>query len=266
MIPPIQFTPVASTVPLFFGTSNAKLAAQGIATFSLPAGYTCPGADKCLSKFNRETKKLEDGPNTEHRCYAATLEAARASLRNSVDRNFAALKRAKTPELMAQLISLSLPPRHWHTIRVHSDGDFFSAAYFRAWMAVARAEPTRLFYAYTKSLPLWVRHLDEVPDNFILTASEGGKYDHMIARYDLRSAVVVLHPKVAELAGLVIDHDDRQARDVSVSRFAILIHGQQPKGSEAAAAVAVLKQEQIRFSYSKQLTATSVNRVLPTHP
>ncbi len=248
----IKFTPVVSRVPLTFGLTNAKLAEQGIATFSLPAGETCPGACECLARFDRVKKRIIDGPKTKHRCYAATLEAARKSLRDSVDRNLAALRRAKTAANMAQLLDMSLPARHWHTVRVHSDGDFFNATYFRAWLAVARANPDRNFYAYTKSLPSWIKWRAEIPPNFLLTASEGGKFDHLITEHNLRSAVVVLHPKVAELMGLEIDHHDLLPRDSSVQRFALLIHGQQPKGSEAAAALLVLKKEKIPYAYGKK--------------
>jgi hypothetical protein len=261
---PVQFTPVITAIPLFFGTTNAKLVAEGIATFSLPAGFTCPGADKCLARYDRNTKKIVDGPSADHRCYAATLEAARPSVQVSVDRNLAALKRARTRKNMVKLIRYSLPSRIYHTIRVHTNGDFFSETYFRAWLEVAEQEPERLFYAYTKSLHFWAKHRNRIPRNFILTASEGGKHDRLIARFNFRSAVVVLHPKVAELMGLEIDHDDRLPRNVSVQRFALLIHGQQKKGSEAAAAKLRLEREGVPHSYGKKSKTPAQRHVIPS--
>src|SRR4051812_39336424 len=64
---------------LKFGQGNAKLD-DGIHTFSLPAGHFCPFADKCLSKADRETGRITDGPDTEFRCFSASNEV-RGSVR-----------------------------------------------------------------------------------------------------------------------------------------------------------------------------------------
>ena len=44
---------------------------------NLPAGYTCPFADKCLSKADKETGKIKEGEkgDEEYRCFAASQEA-----------------------------------------------------------------------------------------------------------------------------------------------------------------------------------------------
>ena len=47
---------------LSFGKGNAKLGEE-IATFSIPAGWTCPGASQCLARANRETGVIADGSN-----------------------------------------------------------------------------------------------------------------------------------------------------------------------------------------------------------
>ena len=237
---------------LSFGTSNAKLIKQKTATFSLPAGYTCPGAKDCHAWFNREEKKLHDGKHQTFRCYAAQQEAYLPSLRNSVDKNLRLLKAAGSVERMAKLIHKSLPPRAFERIRVHQNGDFFSGDYFMAWMEVARRNPETTFYAYTKSLPIWVRFQALIPSNFVLTASAGGKFDSLIEKHGLRKAVVVFHPDEAAALGLEIDHDDSHARRADGKDFALLIHGQQSKGSDAAIAMRRLAAENIDFSYSKK--------------
>jgi hypothetical protein len=160
---------------------------------------------------------------------------------------------------MAELIDFSLPARRFERIRVHVAGDFFSAAYFMAWMEVARRNPERLFYAYTKSLHVWVKCQGLIPDNFVLTASLGGKFDHLVDKHDLRSAVVVMHPEEAEAMGLEIDHDDSHARDPEVRKFALLIHGAQPAKSKASRAIKRLKDEGVAFSYSRKKSKTSIN-------
>jgi len=142
--------------PLSFGHGNAKLDAA-IFTFGLPAGHACPFAHLCRSKANRDTGRITDGPHTQFRCYEASDEARHSSVRRSRWRNLRALQAAKTTAGMAQLILASLSP-YAGNVRIHVGGDFYSQEYFDAWLEVARRRPRTLFYAYTKSLPYWVRH------------------------------------------------------------------------------------------------------------
>jgi hypothetical protein len=88
-------------------------------------------------------------------------------------------------------------------------------------------------------------------DNFVLTASYGGRADHMISELGLRSTTVVYSEAEAEKLGLEIDHDDSHAARPSLRNqdFALLIHGTQPKGSEAATALKALKG---KGSYSRK--------------
>ena len=78
---------------LTFGEPNSKLKKMlkklslKLKTFTLPAGHTCPGAKDCLSRANRETGKIQDGPDTEFRCFAASAEATYPSLRKMVWHN-----------------------------------------------------------------------------------------------------------------------------------------------------------------------------------
>ncbi len=58
---------------LKFGNGNSKLA-EGIFTFSLPAGHFCPFANECKSKASRKDGTITDGPNTTFRCFAASNE------------------------------------------------------------------------------------------------------------------------------------------------------------------------------------------------
>ena len=126
-------------------------------------------------------------------------------------------------------------------VRLHVSGDFFSDIYFLAWMDVANARPETLFYTYTKSLLIWLRHRSSVPDNFKLTASEGGKYDELIGSESLKSAKVVFSIEEARELGLEIDHDDSHAY-ASDKSFALLLHGSQRKETPAAKAMSALKR------------------------
>ena len=216
--------------------------------FSLPAGYSCPFAEICLSKADRHTGKLTDGEHMEFRCFQASLEALRGSMRDANWRNFDALRACKTVEDMLDLFQDALP-KNADIVRFGIDGDFFNQRMFDAVLLLARANPTIRFYAYTKSVGYWVARLDEIPDNVNLNASYGGKLDHLIDEYGLKSAKVVLHPSEADALGLEIDHDENHALNGS-ENFALLIHGQQAKGSKASQAIKRLKTEQIEYSYS----------------
>lgn len=221
---------------LKFTLGNAKI--PGIWTFSLPAGWTCPGAKECLCKANKETGKVTDGPETRFRCFAASDERYTATRMNRWH-NLNLLK-GKTTAQMWTLMQDSLPKKA-KIIRVHVSGDFFNEDYFDAWMHTARCNPEKLFYAYTKSLHLWVAKRDTIPDNFKLNASRGGIHDWMIDTYGLKSAEVVFSEEESATKGLEIDHDDSLAYGQNES-FALLIHGTQPAGSSAAKALSALRK------------------------
>ena len=112
-------------------------------------------------------------------------------------------------------------------------------------MTLAECNPNTLFYAYTKSLTYWLELEDyyNSNNNFVLTASFGGREDGLIEKHSLRYAKVVFSEAEAENLGLEIDHDDSHAARPSMKNqdFALLIHGTQPKGTDAATALKALK-------------------------
>jgi Gene product 88 len=222
---------------LSFGKGNAKLA-KDIVTFSLPAGWTCPGASACLAKADRVTGKLTDGYYQTFRCFAASAEAMYQNVRDSRWQNFDALKGLGRTDTY-NLIMANLPTKA-KIVRIHVSGDFFSEAYFLAWCDVARSNPETTFYAYTKSIHFWQRNVSEVPLNLILTASEGGKFDSQINGF--KRATVVYSEEQAAALNLQIDHDDSHAYAGKES-FALLLHGTQAKGTVAAKALSALRAE-----------------------
>ena len=234
--------------PLRWSQGNAKLSKR-IIHFSIPSGHSCPAADKCLSKADMTTGHITDGPNTEYRCYAAMQEAVYPSLRSIRWNNLFRLKN-NSRHKMFKLLSASLEPIHNQyildhqqrpIIRAHVGGDFFNESYFLAWMDLARNYHPTQFYAYTNRLDLWVKHMDNIPENFELNASRGGKHDHLIDKHKLKSATVVFSHEQAKQLNLELDHDDSHAYKPGPS-FGQLIHGSQPKGSEASKAITKLKK------------------------
>ena len=194
-----------------------------VCAFDLPAGYTCPAADICLSRANKVTGKITDGKNCQFRCYAASTEACYTNVRKLRWHNFDALRSA--PDMVA-LIEQSLP-KGIKVVRLHSSGDFFSLDYFKAWYQVAVNHPEIEFFGYTKVLP-YVQAVK--PDNFSLIYSMGGKMDelHTVEPY----AMIVESLFDAEKVGLIDPCLDNPAGDFDFIKrgqsFVLLLHGTQP--------------------------------------
>ena len=231
---------------LKFGNPNAKLKQLTkklklkLSTFSLPSGHTCPGALDCLSKADRDTGKITDGKHTEFRCFQASAEAVYPSLRNAVWHNYDLIRAAlkKSVQACADLIEQSLPKADIY--RVHVGGDYFSEKYLQAWIEVAKLNPDKVFYSYSKSLHLFKQFA--LPENLVLTASRGGKHDDLIDLHGWKEALVVYSEEEAAERGLEIDHDDTHAA-FGEDNFALLIHGTQPAGSMASQALQAIKRK-----------------------
>lgn len=217
-----------------FGIGNAKLS-KSIATFSLPAGHSCPFAKECLSKSDLLTGRITDGKYCRFRCFAATGEARATTTRKQRWNNFNILRNSKSESKIGTIIQNSLP-HGMDKVRVHVSGDFFNERYFVAWVNVALNNPLITFYGYTKALPYLVKYRRDIPSNFRFTASRGGTHDYLIAEHGLRSAEVVFSVQEAIDKGLEIDHDDSLAIAPHGTDFALLLHGTQPIGTPASTA------------------------------
>ncbi|NME67224.1 GP88 family protein [Flammeovirga aprica] len=215
--------------------SNTKLG--DTPNFNLPAGHSCPGALDCLAKVNKETGKLQQ--KGKFRCFAASIESLRKNVRTSRNNNFLQLVKLSKDQMVEKITEDVIGDlrRREKLFRIHASGDFFNRNYFQAWIEIARQNQDILFYAYTKSINYWIESLDSIPDNLVLTASRGGRYDHLIDEYKLREAVVVKYSSEAQEMGIPIDSDDSLAYDSKVEKFALLLHGTQAKGSEESKAV-----------------------------
>ena len=270
---------------LSFGNGNAKLKALRkaaaaeleipesrvrVLTLTLPAGWSCPGANECLAFADPVTGKIWDSPELKFRCFEASAERYE-NVRQQNWHNFNLLRKLigeNAAYAIAALILASIKdatkkfkPDDVVIIRIHVGGDFYSTKYLEGWAMALRATtlpqnqpmPRVIGYAYTKSL----HHVAKLrqawqplPENFVLTASEGGKYDHLIQSLKgLKVAKVVFSPEQAQSEGLEIDHDDSHAVFGKES-FGLLIHGTQPKGSQSAKALSSLKARGVDSGYS----------------
>ena len=256
---------------LSFSEANAKIEAlkqveelqqyltgkRKVYSFDLLSGYSCPFAEKCLSKavLIEGKRKIKDGPKTEFRCFSASQEVQYNGVYNKRKANFDGLKHLNSSYDMANAI-MAVMPKNTGIVRIDVGGDFFNMKYFLSWIKIAEQNPNVLFYAYTKSLMYWINTRHFIPKNMILTASRGGSSDNLIDLHGLRETVVVHSEAEAASLGLEIDHDDSHAARPSLKNqsFALLIHGTQPKGSNAAQALKILKRDKVQHSYSRKAT------------
>lgn len=227
-----------------FGRSKAK-----IYSFDILSGVDCPFAMLCHSKAvvgDDGRRSIKDGPHTEFRCFSASQEVLFNDVYNLRKANHDDIHSYENATDMANALCKALPSDAG-VVRIHVSGDFFNPEYFKAWIIVAVRNPSILFYAYTKSLPYWIENRHSVPSNLVLTASVGGRHDSLIHEHGLRYAQVVYSVEEAKSLGLEIDQDDSHASNPAIADqdFALLIHGVQPKGSDAAKALQILKSQEI---------------------
>lgn len=247
----LKFSPANTKIKALAEVDALKPYLEGkrkVYSLDLLSGWSCPFADQCLSKVHtialpdgKFKRKVVDGPNTEFRCFSASQEGLYKNVYNLRKSNYDQLKAANGINGKLELLEAALP-KNAGVIRFHVGGDFFNQEYFDAAVKLAENHQDKLFYAYTKSLNYWLAY-EWLPDNFVVTASRGGRLDNLIDKFDLRESIVVFSVDSAAELGLEIDHDDSHAADPSKrdQSFALLIHGQQPAGSEAAKAKSLLK-------------------------
>lgn len=129
---------------------NSKLKKDGIWTFSLPAGKTCPMTGHYVTRAARQ------------------LRERNYHLSKTLDFKYI---------IMDQIIKKQIG-----MVRIHDSGDFYDTFYANKWLTIAKAIPECLFYAYTKQVSLF--KIQEcggyMPPNFRLIYSYGGLEDELI--------------------------------------------------------------------------------------
>lgn len=223
-----------------------------IYSLDLLSGIACPGAKDCKSMavVGVDGKKtIKDGPHTQFRCFSASQEVLLPNVYNLRKNNLDQLQAYQNDSSAMFSLLYATLPSNAGIVRIHVGGDMFSLAYLRTWYLMAETFPNTVFYFYTKSLHFLRVLFNEglckdlskgiILDNFLVTASYGGVFDRFIPELNIRTAKVVYD----ETTTLPIDHDDSHAATPG-GDFALLIHGVQPKGSTAAAALSIIKKGQ----------------------
>jgi len=195
--------------------------------FNLPAGYTCPFAKDCLLKADRQTGKQTKGVDMVYRCYAACSERYPA-VRNVRWKNFDDLRKLKTKDGITSALSSMFSGKE-KAIRIHGGGDFYNQQYFDSWLDVCSRMPRVEFWAFTKSIPYWVKRMHAIPNNLVLIASYGGTHDGLIAEHGFKYCIVYPTTTMALASGLHIDTDDTLARKPSCNFALVDNYEKKPK-------------------------------------
>lgn len=228
--------PAAPDTLVRFTHGNSKLP-NSTMILSLPAGHTCPGAKECLTRVPRHGGPAWTSPELQFACYAASQERYRATVRDLRWRNFDLLAPLNYGAIWRHLATAAFQQQRSYTkrIRFFESGDAFSQDMAHGIALFAQSIQPMVVYLYTKALPFWIG-LD-IPDNLHITASWGGRYDHLIPDYFPRTARVVQDKEEAFSLGLPVDFDDSFAYCDAPTHFAHIVHGWQPTGTSAADAI-----------------------------
>lgn len=176
--------------------------------WNLPTGTTCPFANECKVTVDRTTGKF-DIKRGQYKCYASSPERFPA-VREHRWNNFEFAKSGGIPKI----------PIDCKAIRIHASGDFFNQDYFDMWIQLAKDNPKVEMWAYTKSVGYWVKRINDIPKNLILTASYGGKQDNLIELNNLKN--VIVYPSIDSVPKeRPIDTNDDWARKPNIN-FALL--------------------------------------------
>ena len=157
-------------------TQNTKMkkASGKVYNWTLPAfkaldgSLTCPNAGKCLSG-----------------CYARQGAYIWGTVKAAHDTKF---KLSKTDSFVNDMVLdifgklERLQDSETLFIRIHDAGDFYSKEYTRKWFEIMDLFTgfNVKFYAYTKQIAMFKELASEIPSNFRIVSSFGGKQDHLI--------------------------------------------------------------------------------------
>lgn len=210
-------------------TQNSKMRKSGgdkyaIFNFGIPAYQsktgikTCPLAGQCAKG-----------------CYAQAGAYVWSNVAQAFEARLELAETAKFVPSMNQAIATKLKTANKKgqqlVIRIHDSGDFYSLEYTLKWFDIMTNNPDVLFYAYTKSVPMFnrLRKQGKVPNNFVLLYSEGGLADNQIKEGDRHSRVF---SSLEELQAAGYDdasNDDKVAFLSESGKVGLVYHGVKSK-------------------------------------
>lgn len=176
--------------------NNAK-----VFNFGIPSQNTCIGAKDCL-KF----------------CYASKGAYSWPIVKKAYEYRLEQTKKDDFPLIMLEEII----KKEATYVRVHDSGDFYSREYLHKWFKIADSLPHVTFYCYTKSIPLFLNDIRNIPENFRPVFSYGGKYDHLIDPKIHRHSRIFKDKIPKDYADA--SHNDLIACEAKTNNIGLLLH------------------------------------------
>lgn len=180
---------------------------------------TCPMAGQCAKGCYAQAGAY---------VWSNVSQAYEWRLAQSLTANFAeSLQKELAPK-----IKTALRQQKQLVIRIHDSGDFYNVEYIRKWLKVMQLNPTVIFYAYTKMVPVFnkLRAQGEIPSNFKIIYSEGGIADKLINCQEDRHSRVFTDKESLISAG----YDDASKNDTVAflsdsGKIGLVYHGVKSK-------------------------------------
>ena len=130
----------------------------GIPAYKSASGkLTCPMADSCV-EF----------------CYAKKGAYIWSNVKPAFEKRYQLSKTDKFVDAMNAEIRKKKPDY----VRVHDSGDYYSRAYLKKWIDIAKSNPNVRFYSYTNMVDMMLKA--SLPDNYDIIFSDSGKQKHLI--------------------------------------------------------------------------------------
>jgi len=184
---------------------NTKLKKDGIVSLNLPPVITCPGAGDC-KKYCFACVGMQAMGNAKQK-RINTLELFKRSPKEFVNTAVSEIKRTKAL-----------------TVRFHDSGDIFSLQYLKTLCEICNKLPDVKFYAYTKSIKIILKFgWDNLPSNFKIIQSYGGKDDNLIDRN--KPFALVLGIGEGTPKGFINANESDLPSSTYAEKIALTVHG-----------------------------------------
>ena len=254
-----------------FSEGNSKLNKDGIISFSLPAGHSCPGKGECFNycyarggrqQFNNVQSNYDNNwglserddfvevMNNALRAYPTTkkITGMPAEWMDKIhpDRKKNIINSQQYTDKKDGKEKIKMTTRMGDVVRVHDSGDFHSQDYADKWHQIAKSNPDKHFYAYTKANHLNLDHIHSLP-NFTLIHSVGSNADEKI---DPSKPHAKIYPDMESLkadGAVHADDSDYTAAMIHKSKkptVGLVVHGAKKGAFDETAHGAKLKKSQ----------------------
>lgn len=137
------------------------------------------------------------------------------------------LKASFIAEMTAAIKKLEVKTSKQLVVRIHDSGDFYNKKYLDKWLTIINALPGVKFYAYTKMIPLF-KSL-QLPENFRVIFSEGGKRDDLIDTKLYHAKVFRTKEELLNAGYVDNNNDDLAAAIGTQNKIGLVYHGAKSK-------------------------------------